>query len=174
MTAVIDRRSGVALPPKLRKLVLTVHVITSVAWIGGSACLLVLGLTGLLAADHEVQKAAYVADGALGTWVARPVSVLAFASGVLISVGTRWGLVRYWWVLISLIATAIMTAAVVFLLTPRLTRAAENALAAPAGTDIVDAVGPDAASLVAAPSVALVALSLVTALNVYKPWGRVR
>ncbi|GAA0505734.1 hypothetical protein GCM10011581_32170 [Saccharopolyspora subtropica] len=158
----------------MRKLVLTVHVIASVAWIGGSACLLVLGLTGLLADDPQVQRAAYIADGALGAWVARPVSILALVSGVLISVGTKWGLFRYWWVLISLVATAAMTAAVTFQLAPRLIRAGESALAAPPGADVVAAVGPDAASLVVAPSVALVALSIVTALNVYKPWGRVR
>jgi uncharacterized membrane protein len=161
-------RAAGFLAPKLRKLVLTVHVIASVAWIGGSLCLAALDITGLLTDDLEVRQAAYVSAGIIGSRVTSPVSLLAFASGVLISVGTKWGLFRYWWVLISLIATGIMVLAVQFALAPMLSRNAAKVLAAP------DATGLEAINAAIAPCVATVVLSLVTAINVYKPWGPIR
>ncbi len=148
------------------------HVIASVAWVGASLCLVVLGLTGLLAEDPLTRRSAYVALGAVAGTVALPVSLAAFASGVLIALGTRWRLFRHWWVLVSLIATGVMTAAVAFALTPMMRSTAARALTAPANR-IAEAVGPDAIAVVVAPSVAVVALSAVTALNVFKPRGRV-
>ncbi|MBA8827214.1 hypothetical protein FHX42_004598 [Saccharopolyspora lacisalsi] len=167
-------RSRPQLPPRARKVVLTVHVIASVAWIGATLCLLALSLTGLLSRDPQVQRAAYVALGTIVTVVGAPVSIAALVSGIMISVGTRWGLFRHWWVLVSLVATAVMTAAVLFALGPLMRGAAADALAAPPGTPVLDAVGDAAVSAVVAPCVALVALSAITALNVFKPRGRVR
>lgn len=162
------------LPPRARKIVLTAHVIASVAWIGATLCLLALSLTGLLSRNPQVQQAAYVALGTIATVVGTPVSIAALVSGIVISVGTRWGLFRHWWVLVSLVATAAMTALVVFSLGPLMRGAAADALAAPPGTPVSDAVGDAAVSAVVAPCVALVALSAVTALNVVKPRGVVR
>ncbi len=47
------------MPRRLRKLVLTVHVVISVGWIGIEAGLLALGLTGLYTRNPEVLRAAY-------------------------------------------------------------------------------------------------------------------
>lgn len=44
------------MPRSLRKLVLTVHVVVSVGWIGIEAGLLALGLTGLYTRDPEVLR----------------------------------------------------------------------------------------------------------------------
>lgn len=165
-------RRGRVLPPRARKTVLTVHVIASVAWIGASLCLLVLGLTGLLSGDPDVQRASYGALGTIVTVIAVPVSLAAFLSGIVVSVGSRWGLFRHWWVVISLVATAIMAAAVTFALAPMMRTVSAQALAAPAGR-VVEAVGDEVVPVVVAPSVAVVALSLVTAINVFKPRGRV-
>ncbi len=160
--------------PGWRKLVRTVHVILSVGWIGASLCLLALGLTGVLSSDEQTQKSAYIALGTIGTAVSVPVAVATLISGILVSVGIRWGLFRYWWTVISLVATAAMTAGVMFALAPGLRRAAADAAATPPGTPVLDAVGAEAASAISAPCVATVALSLVTAINVFKPWGPIR
>jgi hypothetical protein len=162
------------LTPQGRKWVLTAHVIASVAWIGVSLCLLGLSLTGVLSRDAEIQKAAFVALGTLGTVVAAPVSVAALITGVVVSLGTKWGLFRHWWVLVSFIATVIMTAAVLFALGPLLRGAAASALAAAPGTPVLDAVGNAAVPAVIASCVATVVLSVITGLNVFKPVGRVR
>ena len=63
------------MPRSLRKLVLTVHVVVSVGWIGIEAGLLALGLTGLYTHDPEVLRAAYVATGLFGGIFLVPVSI---------------------------------------------------------------------------------------------------
>lgn len=152
------------LPPGARKLVLAVHIVASVSWIGVDAVLLVLGATALGTSDPTVADAAYPIMARLGDWLVTPLSLTALASGVLLGVGTRWGLLRHYWVLASLLATAAMTAAAIVLLNPLLHEVA----AAP----VAPATGGERIQVVAASSVALVLLSAVNALNVYKPRGR--
>ncbi|CAM06205.1 hypothetical protein A8924_0022 [Saccharopolyspora erythraea NRRL 2338] len=165
------RRTSAVLPPKARKAVLTAHVIASVAWIGLSVCLLVLGLTGLLHPDPQVSRAAYIALGVVVT-PGQPISGLALVSGIALSLGTKWGLLRHWWVVVSLVLTAVMTALVQLSLAPLMRGAAAKVLAAAPEVPAADAVGGDAVSIVVAPAVAITALSFVAAINVYKPWGR--
>ncbi len=153
---------------------LSVHVVASVGWIGGSLCLLALGLTGVFSGEPQVQRAAYIALGILGPYVVVPVTWATLLSGILISLGTKWGLFRYWWTLVSLVATAVMTVAVNFALAPTLAAAGDAAARAEPATPVLDAVGSAAGSAIAAPIVASVALSFVTWVNVAKPWGRIR
>lgn len=162
------------LRPGARKFLLTVHIAASVGWLGMSLCLLVLDLTGVFSTDPRLQKAVFTASSTLATTIGPPVAIAAFASGVAISLGTKWGLWRHWWVVVSLVGTGIMTVLVVFSLGPMLTEVATAALAAPPGVPVLDAVGDRVASAIAAPSVAVVALTVLTGLNVFKPRGRVR
>lgn len=162
------------LPPRLRKIALSAHVVASVSWIGASVCLLALGLTGVLAGEPSVQRAAYIALGVLGSQVLVPVTWATLLSGILLSLGTKWGLFRYWWTLASLVATAVMTLAVNYALAPTLATAGDAAARAEPGTPVLEAVGSAAGSAIAAPIVASVALSFVTWINVAKPWGRIR
>jgi len=98
-----------------------------------------------------------------------PISVLTLLSGVLLGLGTKWGLLRYWWVLVKLVLT--LAAAVASLVALRGT--IHRAISLLPASGPVD-VGPAAASLVAAPSVALCVYGAATVLSVYKPWGRRR
>ncbi|QGK71713.1 hypothetical protein GIY23_21300 [Allosaccharopolyspora coralli] len=162
------------LPPRLRKILVSLHVVASVSWIGGSVCLLALGLTGVLSGEPQLQRAAYIALGILGSQVLVPVTWATLFSGILVSLGTKWGLFRYWWTMVSLVATVVMTLAVNYALAPTLVAAGDAAARAELGTPVLDAVGSAAGSAIAAPIVASVALSFVTWVNVAKPWGRIR
>lgn len=79
--------------------------------------------------------------------------------------GSRWGLVRYWWVAVKLATTTVMTCLVLFLLTPNVRALA----AAPAELST-----EDPSSLLMGPAVSSALLVLNTLLSVYKPWGRVK
>jgi hypothetical protein len=95
--------------PRLRKIMLTSHVVLSVAWIGALAGFLVLAVAGLVSADPQTVRSVYVASG-LTTWYA--IVPLAFASlltGVIQALGTPWGLIRHYWVLFKLAIVAIAT-----------------------------------------------------------------
>ncbi|MFI5958618.1 hypothetical protein [Cryptosporangium sp. NPDC051539] len=105
------------LHPRARKIVLIAHVTTSVGWFGADAVLLVLGIAGLTGAVGG-PATVYPVAGLIGTVLIAPLTVAALVTGVVFSVGTKWGLVRYWWVAVKLVVTVLMNGLVLFLLTP--------------------------------------------------------
>src|SRR6266849_3688510 len=95
--------------PGLRKFALSAHVITSVGWIGAVAAFLALAIAGMTSQDTQVVRAAYLATN-LTTWfVILPLCFASLLSGVVSSLGTKWGLFRYYWVLLKLVITILAT-----------------------------------------------------------------
>ncbi len=149
-------------PRGYRRLFLVLHVGASVGWLGAEAVLLVLTAAALAGADRHV---AYPAAALAGGLLILPLALLSWLSGVVIAVGTRWGLLTHWWVVTKLALTTLMAVLVVFVLVPGLRTV---------GAD-PDAVTPATArQLVVAPSVATSLLLVNLVLSVYKPWGRLR
>ena len=159
------------LPPGPRKALLAVHVIVAVAWIGLDLCLLVLAVTAAVTDDPLLRRAAYLALGQLGGTLIIPVSVAALVTGIALAAGTRWGLVKYRWVLVSLLLTTPMTAAVIFAQLPLLQDAAH---AAATHTSVAAAIGGKRFSVIIAASAEMVVLITVAVINTVKPWGRTR
>jgi hypothetical protein len=160
------------MPRSLRKLVLTVHVVVSVGWIGIEAGLLALGLTGLYTRDPEVLRAAYVAMGIFGGIFLVPVSMGTLVTGVLLSVGTPWGLIRHYWVLVKFVLTVALVASGILVLNRSLQEAAVRVSEVPLSTLTSADVGVLRFQIIASVSVALLLLVTATTLSVYKPWGR--
>lgn len=160
----------VPLGPRTRRAVLVVHLIAAAAWIGVDVIVAVLVGVGSASGDPATRGLAYQA---LGTFVVTPMlgaALLCLATGLLLGLATRWGLTRYWWVLVKLVLTVLLCVLIVVALRPRLPEVATAGAAIAAGRD------PDAelASLVFPPAVSLSLLSLAVVLSVYQPWGRVR
>jgi hypothetical protein len=160
------------MPRSLRKLVLTVHVVVSVGWIGIEAGLLTLGLTGLNTRDPELPRTAYVAAGLFGGIFLVPVSMGTLVTGILFSVGTPWGLARHYWVLVNFVLTVALAAGGILVLNRRLQEASVRVSEGPLNTLTSADVGALQFQIVAAVSVALPLLVMATTLSVYKPWGR--
>jgi hypothetical protein len=159
------------MPRNLRKLVLTVHVVVSVGWIGIEAGLLALGLTGLYIRDPEVLRTTYVVTGIFGIFLA-PVSMGTLVTGVLLSVGTPWGLVRHYWVLVKFVLTVALVASGILVLNRGLQEAAVKVSEVPLSTLTSADVGTLRFQIIASVSVALLLLITATTLSVYEPWGR--
>ena len=153
-----------AFPPPIRKLVLTTHVIASVGWLGAVAAFLVLALVALRTPDRALVRAIYIAMEPLGRQVVVPLSMASLGTGLVQSVGTRWGLLRHYWVVLKLAINLIATV-VLFLYLPTL-----GALAAKArdGSPVADV---RSTSPVLHSTAALVLLAGATVLSVYKPPG---
>ena len=160
------------MPRNLRKLVLTVHVVVSVGWIGIEAGLLALGLTGLYTRDPEVLRAVYVAAGLFGGIFTVPVSMGTLVTGVLLSVGTPWGLVRHYWVLAKFVLTVALVASGILILNRILQEAAVRVSEVPLSTLTSVDVGALRFQIIASVGVALLLLITATTLSVYKPGGR--
>ena len=98
--------------PGLRRFALTAHVISSVGWLGAVAVFLALSVAGLTSDDPDVVRAVYIAMEAIGWLVLVPLSVASLVTGLIQSLGTKWGLFRHYWVvtklLINLVATVVL------------------------------------------------------------------
>ncbi len=152
---------------RLRRIALTAHVSSSVGWLGAVAGFLALAVTGLRSEEPQLIRAAYLAME-LTTWlVILPFAAASLLTGIVSSLGTTWGLFRYYWVVVKLLITLFSTGVLVTHVQAieRLGRAA-----AKGGT-----LSPDLhqvqVMMVVASSAALAALLLLTALSVYKPRG---
>jgi hypothetical protein len=97
------------MPPGVRKLALTAHVTSSVGWLGAVAAFLALAITGLTGDDGPTVRGAYVAAEVITWAVIVPLCLASLLTGVVQSLGTPWGLVRHWWVLIKLALTVVAT-----------------------------------------------------------------
>jgi hypothetical protein len=150
--------------PPLRKLALTVHLTSSVGWIGAVVAYLALGVAAVTSSDVQTIRAAWTAMDLTGWWVIVPLAIAALLTGLVISLGTRWGLFRHYWVLISLGLTLVCTA-VLLLHMP--TVSAMAAFAQTADLAELRVLGGDLVH----PGIGLVLLLLITGLNVYKPAG---
>jgi hypothetical protein len=153
--------------PALRKLVLTIHVTTSVGWLGAVAAFLVLALVGLRSADAQMVRASYLAMERLGGWVIVPASLASVFIGTFQALGTPWGLVRHYWVAIKLVLTVLAALVLLLHIGPieyMAHQAAAGGLTGAAHREIRLQLVVDAAA-------ALVVLLVTTTLSVYKPRG---
>lgn len=155
------------MPPGPRKAMLAVHLTASVGWIGGVVAYLALGLAAINAADEATVRSAWIAMEIVGWYAIVPLAVASFSTGVVMALGTRWGLFRHYWVIISLILT-VVAVTVLLLHMPAVTAAAEIARTA-TGAELA-ALGGDLGH----PSIGLVVLLVVQVLNLYKPRGLTR
>ena len=148
-----------------RKLLLSLHIISTVSVLGTELVLLTLGIASLSGADP---RTIYPAAHLVSLWLAAPLALLSLGSGVLLGLLTPWGLFRFWWVTIKLVITAGLTLVVLFVIVPRLSTVAASVSAS--GTLPIGERLP----LVIAPLLASVLLVLNVFLAIFKPGGRLR
>ena len=107
--AVFRRATTMTMPPRLRKFMLTVHVTTSVGWLGAVAAYLVLAIAALTSQDVQMVRAAYLAMELTLRFVIIPLTLASLLNGIFSSLGTPWGLFRYYWVVVKLVLTIFAT-----------------------------------------------------------------
>ncbi len=156
--------------PRLRKLGLTVHLTTSVGWLGAVVGFLALAIVGLTSREAEMVRAAYLATNAITWFAIVPFCLASLLSGIVQSLGTSWGLFRHYWVLSKLLLTVFAT--VVLLVHTQVIGDLARAAAATvlSSNDLVRV----RIQLVADAGAALFVLLVATVLGVYKPRGLTR
>ncbi|GAB3880915.1 hypothetical protein GCM10029964_036110 [Kibdelosporangium lantanae] len=142
---------------RARKGLLVTHIVTSGVWLGMDVVMGLLVIGALAAPAMAVTYFQGLAQFAV--WPLVTMGVLCAASGVLLGLGTRYGLVRYWWVAVKLALNVILVVLVVFELRP-------GVLDAAAGRYDISMIMP--------PIVSTSALLFATIISVVKPWGRIR
>jgi hypothetical protein len=160
------------LSPTAYKLLLLLHIVVSVGWLGANVGNLTLAITGVTTDDPGTQHATFSAMYVIGGTLLMPVSLLALVSGVLLGLYTKWGLVRYRWVLVKLTLTVIAVVLIPLSLLPGLRDLA--ALVADTPADRMADLGRLAPSVLVAGCVSTTMYVTNVVLSVLKPWGRTR
>ncbi len=153
-----------------RRTTLVVHVVSAGAWIGIDVIVAVLVLTGWFSDDVEVRSLAYQALATFVVWPMLVAGLLSLVSGLVLGLGTKWGLVRYWWVAVKLVLNLVLCTLIVLVLQPGMDEVGDY------GKDLLTG-SPDStavSTLFFPPAVSLTTLTLAVVLAVFKPWGRIR
>lgn len=155
------------MPPRLRKFALSAHLTFSVGWIGAVFAYLALGVGAVTSRDVQTVRAAWTAMEITGWYVIVPLALASLLTGLVMALGTKWGLFRHYWVLISF-ALTILATVVLVLHMPDVSVRADAAQEAEGAT--LEALGGDLLH----PGLGLVVLLVIQVLNLYKPPGMTR
>jgi uncharacterized membrane protein len=151
--------------PGIRKVTLTVHVMSSVGWLGVVATFLALSVIGLTSRDAQTVRRVYLVMEAAARLVLLPFALASLLTGVVSSLVSPWGVFRHYWVVAKLVLTALATLVLlIYMGTFRLMAD----LAADPGVDLA---GMRNASPALHAVLALLVLLSTTGLAVYKPRG---
>jgi uncharacterized membrane protein len=149
----------------LRKVALIAHIVSTLGWLGAIAGFLALAIAGLRSNDVQLVRSTYLAMELIGWCVLVPLCIASLITGLVMSLGTTWGLFRHYWVVIKFVIT-IVSSVILFMYTQTLEQlgdlARDPALPIEAlrnGSPVLHA------------SAAILALLLNTVLSVYKPRG---
>ena len=159
------RDTGRRLSPRLRKWIVAAHTLVGVGWFGITVAKLVLEIVSATAGDLSVARAGYLFAGAFDRVVFPPAALATLITGIVLSVGTAWGLFRHWWIVVKLMLTVgIIVTGVVFV-----GAWTEQALV------VTDAeLGAVSLRLIGSASVHALMLAAATVISALKPWGRIR
>ena len=155
---------------RMRKSFLVVHIVSAGAWIGIDVVIAVLVFTALFSDDRGTKALCFRALELFAIWPLFVAGLVSLLSGVVLGLGTKYGLVRYWWVAIKLGLNILLTALVLIALRPEVAEMAEHGRRFATGDPVSLAVG----DLIYPPIVSPTALLIAFVLAVFKPWGRIR
>ena len=151
--------------PRLRKVVLTAHVVTSVGWLGAVMAYLVLDITAATSQDVRTLRAVYLAMELTVCYVIVPLAVATVFIGIINALGTPWGLLRHYWVLTKLLLTLAATT-VLLIETQTVSALAEQATSTADPRDLPGTLPHSVGGFLV--------LLTTTVLSVFKPRGLTR
>jgi uncharacterized membrane protein len=156
--------------PRLRKFALTAHITFSVGWLGTVAGFQVLAIAAVTSREPETVRGSYLAMELTGWYVIVPFCLASLVTGLVVSLGTPWGLFRHYWVLVKFLITVI-SALILFGFTQTLSSLGD--LAANATLSIYELRNLKQSPVLHSGG-GLLAILVATILAVYKPWGMTR
>jgi hypothetical protein len=147
------------LSPRLRRAVLTTHIVASVGLLGDCAVLLATAVRASATSDAQLAASAYELMSMLSLVFGIPLSFASLATGLALGLGTKWGVLRHRWVTAKLLLniSVILVGALVI---------------GPSEAAMVDGRGGRETVLIVAAAYQVLALCLATGLSVYKPRRR--
>ncbi len=153
-----------------RRLTLLSHIVSSVGWMGAVALYIGLAIAVMASQEPLVVRGA-LSSMRISVWYAIiPFAALSLTTGLIIGVGTIWGLFRHYWVIFKLVLN-LLGITVLVLYTSSINHYAELALSAETPDSIATLRNPT--HLVHSTG-GLIILLAAAVLSVYKPKGMTR
>jgi uncharacterized membrane protein len=151
--------------PPLRKFALTAHITSSLGWIGAAIVFLALAVIGLTSQDDQTVRGVYLVMEPAAWFVLVPLAFASLLTGLVMSLGTVWGVFRHYWVMFKLLIAVFATIVLlIYMGTFRF-------MAAVAADPSVDLAMVRNASPILHAVLAVLLLLVATVLAVYKPQG---
>ncbi|MEP7319748.1 MAG: hypothetical protein ABI921_13430, partial [Panacibacter sp.] len=118
----------------------------------------------------SVSRSAYIAMEISAWYIIVPFCLASLVTGVLQAVGTKWGLLKYYWVVVKLFLT---TAITIFLLLHMKVISYLGGVATE-NTVLMGQAVKFRIQLIADAAIAILVLLAITTISVYKPWGLIK
>ncbi|MCC6626593.1 MAG: hypothetical protein IT340_04225 [Chloroflexi bacterium] len=132
---------------------------------------LALAVTAATADAPDLAVALYRSTVVLNA-VFPPLAIGAIVTGVLLSLGTKWGVLQHYWVTTKLVlSVAVIATAIRFsdrLVGQAIAATAESAMP----NSLLPALADPTALLIALAATHLLMLAIATVVSFYKPWGK--
>jgi hypothetical protein len=142
---------------RTRNIVLTIHIVVSVGLLGDSAGFLAVAIRRAMSDNPAFIDASHDLLGTFALFFGIPLSFLTLLTGIALGLGTPWGVLRHAWVVIKLVLIVTVIAVGATVLRPVLS----------------DDGNPNSTALILGAAYDVTALTVATALAVFKP-GRAR
>jgi hypothetical protein len=160
------RRLGI----NARRAVLVAHIASAGAWLGVDVAMAALILTAATAGDAGTRAFSLQALEIVTVWPLLTCGGTCLLTGIVLALGSRWGLLRYWWVTVKLAINLVLTVLVLVSLRFEIADQAERGRRLAAGQTVTF----DLSNLIYPPTVSPTLLLVAMTLSVFKPWGRIR
>lgn len=151
--------------PARRRFTFTTHITSSIGWVGAALAFLALAVIGFTSDDPVTVRGAYLLMAPAAWFVLVPLAHASLLSGIVLSLGTTWGLFRYNWVVLKLGITVFATVILLIYM------GTFRKMAGVAADPVVDLAVVRNASPIVHAILALILLLTATGLGVYKPLG---
>lgn len=154
-----------------KRWLLSAHLLCTAVWLGASFCSLAFNITALFTTDPHVLNTIAVFTGTLDYTIIRGGAGGTLITGVLLSVLTQWGLVRFYWInakeLLSILCVTVDLIAI---------RWNEHLISLTATQGFQALTNPayltNRTLLFVGILFHIVALSGVIVISIFKPWGQ--
>ncbi|WP_088010510.1 DUF2269 family protein [Gottfriedia acidiceleris] len=157
-----------------KNILVSVHVLAVCAWFGGTLSLIILGLYLKNAQNSEqliyTLSSMHIIDENLLKYPA----LATLITGILLSIWTQWGLVKYYWVVIKLALTVLTILIGIFLINDWFSYLVNTAEALGASALNEHKFESTWISIMITGAFNLSCLALMTFITYFKPFGKIK
>ncbi|WP_406052673.1 hypothetical protein [Kribbella sp. NBC_00889] len=151
---------------RTRKAVLVLHLASVGSWLGIDVVMAVLTFTAIGTDDQSTKALCFRVLELVTIWPMTVSGLTCLLTGVLLGLGSKYGLTKYWWVVVKLVINLLLSTLVLVALRPGVAELADRGESNDLAVPLNEMMFP--------PIVSPTLLMVAVVLSVFKPWGLLR